>query len=65
MFTCKRTSPNCPEAEDYDDTEDDMRGDGEEFFPGDRERAEERHLVEDELRHLALQAWVSMYRAQR
>ncbi|MEL0087741.1 MAG: hypothetical protein VW757_06655 [Halieaceae bacterium] len=35
--------PNCPEAEDYDDTEDDMCGDREEFFPGDRERAEEKN----------------------
>lgn len=32
--------PNCPEAEDYDDTEDDVCGDGEEFFSSDRERPE-------------------------
>jgi hypothetical protein len=32
--------PNCPEAEDYEDNENDLPGDGEEFFSSDREWAE-------------------------
>jgi hypothetical protein len=32
--------PNCPEADDYEDNENDLYGDGEEFFSGDWERAE-------------------------
>ena len=56
--------PNCPEAEDYDDTEDDLCGDGEEFFQVTGNGPKRLIVVEDDLRHLALQAWVSLYEAQ-